>query len=129
MDTDILLSILDEAVNIVLQVSEAEKKLRQLPYGNIVMHKSANRKHIYAYHHYNNNKQRMQKRLHLSDDALEEFRSQIMLQHQYKEEVKQGLRYLKQDRILIRDCYSRVSKNFSESFMPIVKSALRKGHI
>ena len=53
MDKDILVSILDEAVNIMKHLEEAEKMLNQLPYGSIVMHKSANGKQSYAYHHYN----------------------------------------------------------------------------
>ena len=111
MDKDILVSILDEAVNIMKHLEEAEKMLNQLPYGSIVMHKSANGKQSYAYHHYNKNKKRIQKRLKLSETELEEFRKQLALHSQYKQEHIQGQRYLKQNIQILKDCYKLVSQN------------------
>lgn len=113
MDTDILVSILDEAVNILKHMKEAERMVKQLPYGSIIMHKSANGKHAYAYHHYNKNKKRIQERLRLSETELEELRSQIMLHSQYQKELNQGLRYLKQNTTLLQDCYMLAAKNYS----------------
>lgn len=113
MDKDILVSILDEAVNIIKYMKEAEQMLNQLPYGSIVIHKSANGKHNYAYHHYNKNKKRIQERLNLSETELEELRSQIMLHKQYRLELNQGLRYLKRNASLLQDCYMLAAKNYS----------------
>lgn len=113
MDTDILVSILDEAVNIIKHMKEAEQMLTQLPYGSIVMHKSANGKQTYPYHHYNKDKKRIQERLRFSGTELEELRSQIMLHSQYQRELNQGLRYLKQNASLLQDCYMLAAKNYS----------------
>ena len=113
MDKDILVSILDEAVNIIKHISEAERMLDQLPYGSIVMHKSASGKQAYAYHHYNKNNKRIQERLKLSETELEELRNQIMLHSQYQRELNQGLRYLKQNAALLQDCYKLAAKNYS----------------
>jgi hypothetical protein len=112
MDKDILVSILDGAVNIVKHLEEAEQMLGQLPYGSIIMHKSKNGEHAYAYHHYNKNRRRMQERLRLSETELEEFRSQLMLHRQYQRERNQGLRYLKQNAGLLQDCYQLAAKNY-----------------
>lgn len=111
MDNDILVSILDEATNILNLINSAKKILEKLPFGSIVLHTSHNGKYKYFYHHYSIDHKSFQKRLKLSESEIEEFRSKLALRREYQTELKQGQRFMQQNMNLLKACYKHISQN------------------
>lgn len=112
MDNDILISLLDEAENVIRQIKEAEKEAAQLPSGSVVMHRYKNNKYVYPYHHYRINHRQIQEKLKLEGAALEEYRNKIALHRQYKEEIRCGQLFLRRTQTLLSGCYKTVLKNY-----------------